>query len=362
MWMRLAALWRGAELDRHLDAEVRFHIDMEAAKYERQGMMPGEARTRALRNFGPMEKHKEETRDARGVSWLETLAQDLRYGVRTLLRTPGFALVAVLTLGLGIGANTAIFSLIDGVLLKPLPYANGSRLVLLQQASPGNGQANVGVSIKELYDYREKLASFDGLVEFHLMNFDLLNHGEPDRVDTGVVSANFFDVLGIRPAIGRTFVDADDDEGAPPVLVLSHSYWQSKFGADPSIVGQVFEMNDRPHTVVGVLPPVPHYPREADVYMPTSACPFRSSAEKTIERNRRAFSGLVVFGRLKPGVTSDRAAGDVATVGGQFRADHPQIYRESSGFRATASPVLRELTRGARPMLLILLGDRKSVV
>ena len=173
---------------------------METQKYIRQGMTPDEARALALRNFGPMEKHKEEARDARGVSWLEELVKDrpLRHP-RSWPRTRASPCMAVLTLGLGIGANTAIFSVINGVLLKPLPYEHGDRLVLLQQSAPLANQPNFGVSIKELYDYREQLASFDGLVEFHQMSFDLLRRGEPDRVATGVVSPNFFDVLGIKP-------------------------------------------------------------------------------------------------------------------------------------------------------------------
>ena len=160
------------------------------------------------------------------------------------------------------------------MLLKPLPYADGDRLVLIRQSAPLVGRANVGVSIKEFFTYRDQAtADFDALVEFHQMNFDLLKRGEPDRVNTGVVSPNFFDVLGIKPILGRSFVPDDDTPGAPAVLVVSYSYWQRKFGGDPRIVGQVFEMNDRPHTVVGVLPNVPHYPQENDVYMPTSACP-----------------------------------------------------------------------------------------
>ena len=359
---RLRALIRGDDLDRQMNAEVRFHIDMETEKYVRQGMDPRAARTRALRNFGPMEKHKAETREARGVSWFEELVQDLRYGARTLVKNKGFAVVAILTLGLGIGANTAIFSVINGVLLKPLPYENGSRLLLVQQQATLARQPNFGVSIKELYDYRDALASFEGLVEFHQMNFDLLRRGEPDRVATGVVSANFFDVLGIRPLHGRTFLDKDDDEGAEAVLVLGYDYWRSKFGGDPDIVGQVFEMNDRQHTVIGVLPSVPHYPNPVDVYMPTSACPFRSQAERQINANRRAFSGLQVFGLLKPGASPETAATEVNTIAGRFRQDFPNIYRENLGFAARTSPVLTALTQNARPMLLILLGTTGMIL
>ena len=356
------ALRDGAGMDRELDAEVRFHIEMETQQYIRQGMSPDAARRLALQNFGPMEKHKEEARDARGVNWFEELVADLRYGARTLLKNPGFATLAVLTLGLGIGANTAIFSVINGVLLKPLPYENGDRLVLLQQAAPRANVANYGISIKELYEYREQLQSFEGLVEFHQMNFDLLRRGEPDRVATGVVSPNFFDVLGIQPILGRTFVPTDDDHGAEAVLVLGHSYWQAKFGADRAIIGQVFEMNDRPHRVVGVLPPVPHYPNEVDVYMPTEACPFRAGAERNIESNRRAFSGLQVFGLLKEGASPETAATEVATVARRWEQDYPQIYRPALGFQARTANVLEQLTAGAREMLLSLLGTTGLVL
>jgi putative ABC transport system permease protein len=298
-----------------------------------------------------------------GGRWVDDLAADLRYGARTLTKNRGFAVLAVLTLGLGIGANTAIFSVINGVLLKPLPYDNGDRLVLLRHSAPLSSQQNLGVSIKELYEYRERLASFDGLVEFHQMSFDLLRRGEPDRVATGVVSPNFFDVLGIVPLAGRTFVESDDDDGAEAVLVLGHSYWQTRFGADRNIVGQVFEMNDRPHTVVGILPPVPHYPNEVDVYMPTSACPFRAAAERQIGANRRAFSNLQVFGLLKQDASPETAAAEVGTVGRQFSEEFPGIYRpDQTGFQARTAEVLTELTTNARPMLIILVGTTGLVL
>lgn len=287
---------------------------------------------------------------------MDQFFKDIHYGIRSLLKSPGFALVTILTLGLGIGANTAIFSLISGVLLKPLPYANAERLVLVQHSMPRAGRANVGVSIKELYDYREQAKEFDELVEFHQMSFDLLKRGEPDRVSTGVVSHNFFDVLGIRPIYGRAFLKEDDAPGAEAVLILSYSYWQKRFGGDPNIVNQVFQMNDRPHRVIGVLPNVPHYPRENDVYMTVSACPFRAAAEGQIETDRRAFSGLSVFGRLKSGVTRQEAAAAVGAICSRFTRDNPGAYPEGAGLMATALDVQEELTKDARPMLLILLG------
>jgi predicted permease len=293
---------------------------------------------------------------------LAELLFDVRFAVRQLLKNRGFALAAILTLGMGIGANTAIFSVISGVLLKPLPYADPDGLVLIRQSAPLAGRPDSGVSIKELYEYREQADAFAGLVEHHSMSFDLLNRGEPDRVSTGVVSHNFFDVLGIKPLMGRAFVEADDAPGAPAVLVLSYTYWQQKFGGDPGIIGQVFQMNDRPHTVVGVLPSVPMYPVEQDVYMSVSACPFRAAAEKQIYSNRRAFGALVVFGRLKDGVTQARASNEVEALCGRFVAENPTVYRPSSGFSATTLGVQAEMTKNARPMLLMLLGTTGLVL
>ena len=297
------------------------------------------------------------------MSWLDELFQDVRYGVRTLAKRPGYAALAGMTLGLGIGANTAIFSVINGVLLKPLPYEHGDRLAIVRQSAPLSGQAQIGVAVAEYYDYREQAKVFDGLVEYHQMNFDLLNRGEPDRVDAGVVSHNFFDLLGITPILGRSFVKADDEPGAEAVLILSHRYWRQKFGADPAIVGRMFEMNDRPHRVIGVLPNVPHYPQENDVYMPVLACPFRAAAERNIAQNRRAFGGLSVFGRLGPGVSHEQAASAVSTVNQRFVADYPNVYRvASSGFQATTLELRRALTDGARDLLLILLGITSLVL
>lgn len=258
------------------------------------------------------------------------MLQDIRFGLRTLRRSPGYTLAAVVILALGIGANTALFSVIDGVLLKPLPFRQGGSLVLIQQAAAASNVANAGVSIPELFDYRQRLRSIQDLVEYHQMSFVLLNQGEPDRVDTGVVSANFFQMLGVPPLHGRTFVDSDDRLGAEAVLVLSHEYWMQKFGGDPTVVGRVLQMNNRPHTIVGILPGFPQYPRANDVYMPTSACPFRSQAQKDLPRGgHRAFSGLRVFGRLAPSVDVRTAGSEVATVAASFSQDHPQDYRRA---------------------------------
>ena len=210
--------------------------------------------------------------------------------------------------------------------------------------------------------YQLELLNLDGFVEYHGMSFTLLNRGEPDQVLTGVVSSNFFDVLGVRPLVGRTFVDADDDLYAEAVLVLSYPYWQQRFGSDPSIVGAVFEMNDQPHTVIGVLPPMPQYPRDNDVYMPTSACPFRARGEARMHEDRTAFRGMTAFGRLRNGITVEQFGTDLATVASRLQQDFPNVYQPDSGYTAVTAQLSTELTSNARPMLLILLGTTGLVL
>ena len=293
---------------------------------------------------------------------MDSLWKDIAFGARALLRNRWYTTVVILTLGLGIGANTAIFSVITGVLLRPLPYEAGDRLVLVRQSAPLAGVANVGVSIREYFTYREQAKDLEGLVEYHQMSFDLLKRGEPDRVSTGVVSHNFFDLLGIRPMLGRTFVQQDDRPGADAVLVLGHSYWKARFGGDPAVVGQIFEMNGRPHTVVGILPNVPMFPQENDVYMPVLACPFRAGAEQNIAQNPRIFSALTVFGRLRRGVDRARASTELEGICGRFSAADTRAYRPDRGFAATLLDVREQMTQNARPMLMILLGTTGLVL
>jgi cell division protein FtsX len=249
---------------------------------------------------------------------------------------------------------------VHAVLLRPLPYAHGDRLVELRQEAPKVGLMNPGMSVKEIADYRAQTDAFDAVVEYHQMWFNLLGRGDASRVQTGVVSADFFDVLGVRPILGRTFRADDDGPEAAPVLVLSYGYWKNALGADPQIVGRTFEMNDRVHTVVGVLPPIPQFPDENDVYMPPSACPFRSSARTVDNRNARMLSGI---GRLRPGRTIEQAQASVNVMLDRMVAANPKSYdRDRTGFRATALSVRDELTRQARPTLLVLLATTGFVL
>ena len=284
---------------------------------------------------------------------MEQLRQDIALALRGLARHPMFAATVILTMALGIGANTAIFSVVHAVLLRSLPYEHGDRMMVLRQQRPRLGIQNQGFSPKEIADYREMAATLDQVVEFHSMWFILLGRGEPERVQTGVVSWNFFEAFGIKPVVGRTFRPDDDKPGADAVLVLSNSYWRSRFGGDPKVVGQLFEMNDRPHTVIGVLPPIPQYPQENDVYMPVSACPFRSSQAVIDNRNARM---VQAFGRVKPGTAAEQVSTDVAMVASKLQQGYPDSYPTTSGYTAISLPLRGELTRAFKPTLMLLVG------
>ena len=356
---QMRALFQKDKVERDMDKELRFHLEMEIEGNVRRGMSPAEARRQALMSFGGVEKFKEECREVRGAPLVDSLLQDIRYGARILVRNPGFTVVAVLTLGLGIGANTAIFSVIYGVLMRPLPYKDGNQLVIVQQQAPLAHVLNVPFSVKEVQDYRDQNQTLDSVVEHHSMSFTLLGGKEPQRVATGVVSANFFDVLGVKPLLGRTFVDADEQYGSDAVIVLSYQYWKQSHGGDPDIIGRTFQMNNRPHTVIGVLPPIPQYPIEQDVYMPTSHCPTRSSEQFIANRNARMMS---VFGRLKAGIPVSQAQADLSTLAGNLQQQYPDSYPTNRGYAANVVSLQEELTRRAKPTFLILLGTAGLVL
>jgi putative ABC transport system permease protein len=283
----------------------------------------------------------------------EILKHDCAYAIRVLRKSPWFSITAILTLALGIGANTAIFSVVNSVLLRPLPYPQAQQLVFVREKATKVGADHVQFSVPEIMDYRARNRTLSALAEYHGMSFTLFGHGDPERVRTGVVSADYFDMFEIQPMMGRTFIAADDQPGAPPVLVLSYDYWKNSLGADPAIIGKTFEMNDKLHTVVGVLPPVPQYPDKVDMYMATSACPFRSSKMHTEDRDMRMMD---VFGRMKQGVTVEQARADMSAIAGHLQAEYPKSYQDNLGFTADASPLQQELTHSARPTLLILLA------
>ena len=350
----LRNLFRREEVDEQLDQEVSSYVAMLADEKMAGGMNREQAIRAAKIQLGGSDQVKEHVREVRSGAWLQDLLQDLRFGWRMVLRNPGFSGLVVLTLALGIGANTAIFSVVYGVLLRPLPYVDGSQLVVLKQQATKAKLDNVPFSPKEVFDYRDYNHTLESVVEYHSMSFLLLGKDSAERVQAGVVSANFFDVLGTKPLLGRTFVAADEAKGADAVLVLSYEYWQRHQGGDPNVVGKVFQMNNRPHTVIGVLRPIPQYPAENDVYMPTTQCPFRSSPRARENRQTRMLPA--VFGRLKPGVSLRSAQADLSTIARQLESSYPKDYPKEYGYGLALAPLHEELIQRARLTLIVLLG------
>ncbi len=350
---RLRALFQRQRLERDMDEELRLHLEWQVEENQRRGMQPTEARRAAAIAFGSVDSLKEECRESWGVHFLDSLLQDCRVGLRSLVRNPGYTAVVVLTLGLGIGANSAIFSVVNGVMLRPLPYAHGDRIVALRQELPKVGGGDIGFSVLEVADLRRLSSSLDGISELHSMTFTLLGGEEPLRVRTAVVSSGFFDLLGVLPVHGRLFRPEDEGHGALPVLLLTHAYWKQAFGGDPGVVGRSFRMNDQPHQVVGVLPPLPDFPSENDVYMPASACPFRSAAATAGNRRARL---LTAAARLKTGVSLEEAQQELTGLMAGLAKEYPDAYPPDSVPVIGLDPVGELMVQGARPTFLVLLA------
>ncbi len=237
---RLRALLRKSEMERELDEELRYHIEQQTEQNIRLGMNPEEARSAAHKAFGGVEQAKERSRDSRGVRWLEDIWQDLRYGARMLVKNPGFTLIAVITLALGIGANTAIFSVVNAVLLRPLPYPESDRLVRLSEIGPDGSDGPI--SYLNFTDWRAQQTVFEHMGLYQWPTYNLTGNGEPLRLSAGHIAAGVFAALRAQPALGRVFTTEEDKPGAPRVVVLSHELWQSRFGSDPGIVNQTIAL------------------------------------------------------------------------------------------------------------------------
>ncbi len=337
--------------DRELDDELRAYIDLLAAEKVKAGMSPDAARRAALLETGGVEQVKEEVRDVRPGMLLEAVVQDARYAFRTLRKAPGFTLAAVVTLAVGIGAATAIFSMVNGVLLHRLPIGSGDRLVHLTQ--PSSRGPDEGYSVMEVADLRRDLRTASGVAEYHAMTFQLYGHGDPLRVTTGVVSDRFFDMIGVKPALGRTFLPGEEAIGAAPVVLLSHAFWMSRFHGDSAIVGATFTMNDKLHTVVGVLPPMPGYPNSNDIWMPAGACPFRSAPSMMNTRDMRMVSAFAV---VKQGESLDRLRTELLAVGSRYHHAYPAAYPEAQHMEFAATGARDEMTARAKPILYMLLA------
>jgi predicted permease len=320
LFHRLRGMFFGRGLERDLEDEIRSHLEMQIEENVRQGMSSEDARQAALRKFGGVAQVKEAYRDRRSLPLVESILQDLRYAVRTLKKSPGFTIVTVLTLALGIGANTAIFSVANAVLLRPLNYKDSDRLVQLSHHyKKTNGEGDV--SAIGYTHYRDNSKSFESIGAGNEWSVNLTGAGEPERLNGIVVTHNFFQTLGVEAAKGRVFTPDENRPGRNRVVVLTDSFWQRRFSADPDIVGKSITLNGEDYTVVGVMPPSFQFGRELgqtiDIYSPIAFTPELMAADWLYEV-------FFTVARLKQNVTLQQAQAEMNTIAANVPADIDQ--------------------------------------
>ena len=356
---RIAGLFTGHRADEDLRDELQAHLEMETAEYIRRGMHPDEARRKALLSSGGLTQAAEAVRDQRGLPWVEGVVADMRYAFRALRHAPAFALIVVITLALGIGANTAIFSVVRGVLLKPLPHRDGDRLVYLRQSTDGPGGANVSFSVPEVRDFRNGAPSLGRIAEFSEWNVVHQSDEGAVRLNVGLVTGNYFDVMGLSPILGRLTQPGDDGPAAPPVVVLTHDFWMRRFGGDSSIVGTQLRMDGRPVTVIGVLQPAPFFPGKADALLNMAISEHHLSAFMVEGRTHRMTE---IVARLAPGATVESARAEVASVFARMQRDAAEAYDPGSNHRVAVIPFQEVIGERARLTLWLLMGAAAFVM
>jgi predicted permease len=287
------------------------------------------------------------------------MLSDLRYALRSLARTRGFAIAVVLTLGLGIGANTAIFSVVRGVLLKPLPHRDGDRLVYLRHSINGPGGENIVFSVPEINDFRSAAKSFSGIAEYSSMIYTLQGERDAVRINVGLVTGNYFQVMGLSPILGRALNADDDGTSVPPVMVLTYDYWMKRFGGDPAAVGRKVIVDGKPVMIVGVLQPAPTFPNRYDALLNMVISPHHTSAQMVQGRTHRMTE---MVARLAPGATLEQARSEVAAIRARVQRDYPDAYDPGSGYRVSVIPFKVVLGEKARLTLWLLMGAAAFVM
>lgn len=341
VWLRFRSLFQRQRVDHELSSELQFHLQQQIDEYVAQGMEPKEARFAALRSLGGLEQIKEQCRKTREVSVIENIAQDLRYGARALARTPAFTFVVVLTLALGIGMNTAIFSLVNGILLRPLPYAQPDRLVGLWNISSPKGG---------ILAFQERIHSMDTAGFSTDLGFNLNGNGEAVRLSGTEVSYNLFSLLGVKPKLGRLFAAGDERPGQNRLVILSYDLWTERFGSDPYIVGRSITLNDLPWQVIGVMQPDFHFPSPASrLWVPIEVNPADHAS------TWGPFFYFMV-GRLHPGVDVKAAFAETKVAVLQAVKTYPWTMGKNYGTWIDVTPLHQHSIAGVRATLIILLG------
>jgi putative ABC transport system permease protein len=356
---RVGGVFTGPRMDEDLREELESHVEMETAEYVRRGMDPTEARRRAMLASGGLTQAAEAVRDQRGLPWIAGVVADMRYAFRSLRHSRAFSAVVVITLALGIGANTAIFSVVRGVLLKPLPHRGGERLVYLRHSMDGPGGANLAFSVPEVRDFRNGAKALGGIAEFSSWTVTLDGDGDAARIPVGLVTGNYFDVMGLSPVLGRVTQRTDDGPGVPPVMVLTHDSWRRRFGADSSVVGREVRLDGRVATVIGVLEPAPFFPGQADAFVNMVISDHHLSSFMVEGRTHRMTE---MVARLAPEATLEQARSQVAAVSSRIQSEFKDAYDPGSHHRIVAIPFRDALGERARLTLLLLMGAAAFVL
>jgi putative ABC transport system permease protein len=341
--LRLAGLFDKQRRDLELDDELRCHLEMEVAENLSRGMSVAEAHRQALVRLGAIEPAKERYRDRRGVPILESLVRDVRFSLRSLSKSPGFTAVTLITLGLGIGANTAIFSIVNAVLLRPLPYPEAGNLVMVWATDSKRGVSEDVASYPTFEDWKSQAKSFQGLAAFSRRGMILAGDGEAEMVPAMQTTADLFELLGTLPAMGRTFEPEESEPGAQHVVVLSDSLWKQRFAGRPDIIGSTLRLDEQAHTIIGVMPAGFKFSdREAEqVYVPLQRDP------------DRGHGFLLVIGRLRHGTSISLAQSEMDTITHQLAEQHPGSNRTIG---ANIQPLVDAMVGKVRTGLWILLG------
>ncbi len=349
--LRLRSLFRWAQADRELDDELRDHLERKTEEYVARGMTQEEAHRRARIDLGGIEQTKEKCRDARRMNWIQDLIQDLRYALRVLRKAPGFTAVAVLTLALGIGANTAIFSVLYAALLRPLPYAHANRLVTLNEARSVVQDPYWESSYPNYQDWAKQSKTFESMAAFTFDGFVFRSSSGSQLVPGGQATTNFFSTLGVTPMLGHDFSAAEDiAANEPKVALLTYGFWQEQFGGDPNIVGRSIQLDNTSVTIIGVLPRNFEFAPLGNTQI---WVPLHLGVDLANRAERRSFRWLRVIGRLAPGVTAVQARAEMDGISARLAAAYPQA---NADLHIHMVPLRERIVGQVQPVLLILFG------
>ncbi len=340
--------WRRTEREQDLERELRTGLELEAQEQMENGLSPEEARYAARRAFGNATLIKEETRAMWGFMWFDRLANDLRYGCRALRNNPGFAAVAILTAALGIGANTSIFSVVNAVLLHPLPYPDAGRLMVAANVSK-DAFFGWGVGDFQYAAWRDQAPIFDGIAAYSGQRLTITGNGEPEQLKAQVVTPGFLRVLGVAPAIGRDFTGADAAVRGGQVALVSYSFWMRRFSGDPSILAKSMTLDGKPYSIAGVLPRDFEFPDNSDVSL------LRAMPEPAAQPGNGTYFYNVIA-RLKRGIATERAERDLTIVSQRLQSAYPQKFGRRVTAQARIAGLHDRLVGNVRPALLVLSG------